>query len=55
MGSLYGVMPTVIALQISRFLMKGLVRKELGEMLVCEILWLAWMKEHHLEQVIKRL
>ena len=34
--------------------MKGMARKELGEMLVCLILWLLWMNEHHLEQVIKR-
>ena len=34
--------------------MKGMVRKELGEMLVCQVLWLLWMKEHNLEQVIKR-
>ena len=34
--------------------MNGMVRKELGEMLVCKILWLVWMKEHNLEQVIKR-
>ena len=34
--------------------MKGMIRKELGEMFVCQILWLVWMNEHHLEQVIKR-
>ena len=28
--------------------------KELAKMLICQILWLLWLKEHRLEQVIKR-
>ena len=29
-------------------LMNEVVRKELGEMLVCQILWLVWMKEYYM-------